>query len=500
MVLWATETIRNEGVNESTILYLMGVQPTWDDNGRVTGSEVIAGRLLQRPRIDVLINPSGLYRDLFPQFMSFLDQAVQKAALQDDVENLIAAHNTALANQLVQQGLPREKAQSLAGIRIFAEPAGTYGTGVAEMASASGTWQDDAEIAKVYANRVGYAFGRDRWGEEARELLRLNLSGVSTVVHSMSSNLYGTMDNDDMFQYLGGLSLAVARESGKTPDTLVTVQPGTERVAVENIATGVGRELRTRYLNPKWIEGMKREKYAGAREMDQFFQNLWGWQVTVPAAVDAAKWEQAYQVYVEDIRRLGLKEFFNQVNPWAYQSLTARMLEAIRKDYWQAAAEVRQKLAVEYVLNVVEKGVACCDHTCNNPLLNQMVVNIVSIPGVMTPQLVERFRVAVEQAAGKKLTDQVDARRRLQEGLTAGFDPALTKQVVSKSLEPVDKAAQTVTAENRSELVNGYKMEDVRSEDDTANLASSGVQWFASLFLMAIIGLFFYGAKRQSKR
>lgn len=500
VVLWATETIRNEGVNESTILYLMGTKPAWDDNGRVTGIEVIPGRLLQRPRIDVLINPSGLYRDLFPQFMIFLDQAVQKAALQDDIENLIAKNNAAIEGRLVEQGLPAGKAQQLSRMRIFSEPAGAYGNGVAELAGASGLWQSNDEIVKVYENRVGYAFGQGQWGEEARDLLRLNLAGVDTAVHSISSNIYGTMDNDDMFQYLGGLSLAVEKESGKAPDTLVTMQPGANQVEVENIAKTIGRELRTRYLNPRWIEGMKQENYAGAREMDQFLQNMWGWQVTVPSAVDEAKWEQAYEVYVEDKYQLDLKDFFNRVNPWAYQSMTARMLEAVRKDYWQADEKVRQKLAVEYVLNVVEKGVACCDHTCNNPLLNQMVVNIVSIPGLMAPQIVEQFRAAIEKATGKKLADQVTARRQLQAQLIAGFDPALTGGEAAKAPDTDNKAAQATESGKKSELVNGFKMEEVNPQDDKASLSSSGVQWFASLFIMAIIGLFCYGMQRHSRR
>ncbi|MCK8604335.1 cobaltochelatase subunit CobN [Desulfoferrobacter suflitae] len=501
VVLWATETIRNEGVNESTILYLMGVKPTWDGNGRVSGLEVIPGRILQRPRIDVLINPSGLYRDLFPQFMLFLDQAVHQAAQQEDIENLIARHNNALKTKLIQQGVPEDRAQRLSMVRIFSEPTGAYGTGVSEMAGASGTWQAPEEIVKVYENRVGYAFSQGQWGEEAKDLLRHNLGGVDVTVHSISSNVYGTMDNDDTFQYLGGLSLAVEKESGKAADTLVSMQRMPGQVDVENIAKTIGRELRTRYLNPRWIEGMKKEEYAGAREMDQFLQNMWGWQVTVTSAIDESKWHQAYQVYVEDKYRMGLKDFFNQVNPWAYQSMTARMLEAVRKDYWKADEKTRQKLAVEYVTSVVEKGVACCDHTCNNPLLSQMVVNIVSIPGIMAPHMVERFKIAMEKATGKKLSDQLAARRELHKTLNAEFAPALLSPHKTEQ-PPVheNEAEQAVTPANQSETVKGYKLEEVNQEDAESSVSSSGVQWFASLFVVAVIGLFFIGVRRHAKK
>ncbi|MDY0038753.1 MAG: cobaltochelatase subunit CobN [Desulforhabdus sp.] len=500
VVLWATETIRNEGINESTILYLMGVKPTWDGNGRVSGIEVIPGRILQRPRIDVLINPSGLYRDLFPQFMLFLDRTVQQAALQEDIENLIARHNDALKAKLIERGVAEDKAQRLSKVRIFSEPTGAYGTGVSEMAGASGTWQDNEEIVKVYENRVGYAFGQGQWGEEARDLLRHNLGGVDVTVHSISSNVYGTMDNDDMFQYLGGLSLAVEKESGKAPDTLVSLQRIPDQVDLENIAKTIGRELRTRYLNPRWIEGMKREEYAGAREMDQFLQNMWGWQVTVTSAIDESKWQQAYQVYVEDKYRMGLKEFFNSVSPWAYQSMTARLLEAVRKEYWKADEKTRQKLAVEYATSVVEKGVACCDHTCNNPLLNQMVVNIVSIPGIMAPQLVERFKIAMEKATGKQLADHLAARQELHKALNAEFNPALSSQRTDQPPVQKNEAEQAVTQANQSETVKGYKLEEVNKEEAESSLSSSGVQWFASLFIIAVIGLFFVGMRRHSKR
>ncbi|MBW1795201.1 MAG: cobaltochelatase subunit CobN [Deltaproteobacteria bacterium] len=498
IVLWATETIRNEGINESTILYLMGLKPTRDKTGRVTGTEVIPGRKLNRPRIDILINPSGLYRDLFPNMLLFLDRAVQKAALQTDIENLISRHNAQMKTRLIESGMGEERAGILSRVRIFTEKPGSYGTGVCEMTGASGLWESDDEIVKVYENRVGYAFGQGKWGEEAKEIFKENLKVVDVAVHSISSNIYGTMDNDDVFQYLGGLSLAVKKESGETPDTLITMQRIPDRVEVENIARTIGRELRTRYLNPKWIEGMKKEKYAGAREMSKFVEYMWGWQVTVPYAIDRTKWEQTYDVYVEDKYGLEMKDFFNRANPWAYQSIAARMLESIRKGYWKADEKIKKKLGVEYVLNVIDKGVACCDHTCNNPVLNQMVVNIISLPGVMSPEMVERFKLAIEQAMGKALADQIKARKDLQKKLNEGF---------TKKTQPPDQKASRANAEHKEEvskqgteskMVEGYKMEEVKAKDDTTDLPSSGVQWFASLFVIFIMGLAILGAKKYN--
>ena len=497
VVLWATETIRNEGINESTVLYLMGLKPVWDKSGRVTGTEVIPGRALKRPRIDVLINPSGLYRDLFPNMLLFLDKAVQKAAVQTDIENLISGHNAEIKARLVKSGMNKRKADILSRIRIFSERPGSYGNGVSEMAGASSLWESDDEIVKVYENRTGFAFGQGKWGEEAKEIFKENLKGVDVVTHSISSNIYGTMDNDDMFQFLGGLSLAVKKESGETPDTLITMQRIPDQVKVEDIARTIGRELRTRYLNPKWIEGMKKEKYAGAREMEKFVEYMWGWQVTVPYTIDKAKWEQTYEVYVEDKYGMELKKFFNRENPWAYQSIAARMLEAVRKDYWKPSEKIKRKLAVEYALNVIEKGVACCHHTCNNPVLNQMVVNIISLPGVMSPEMVEKFKMAIEQAMGKILAEQVKARKDLQKKLNEGFTkrPQSVDKKVSRANPDQQKEISKKGAE--SKIVKGYKMEEIKAKDETTDISSSGVQWFASLFVIMIIGLAVYGAKRH---
>lgn len=495
IILWATETIRNEGINESTILYLLGLKPVWDHQDRVSGTELIPGSMLKRPRIDVLINPSGLYRDLFPNMVLYIDNAIQKALVQTDIENLVRKHSMEMKNRLVRQGMAEEQADLMSKIRIFTEEPGSYGTGVSEMTGNSGFWESDEEIVKVFENRTGFAFGQGKWGEPAKELFKENLKTVDTTIHSISSNIYGTMDNDDMFQYLGGLSLAVGKESGQSPSTLITMQRIPNQVGVEDVKKTIGRELRTRYLNPKWIEGMKQEDYAGAAAMAKFVEYMWGWQVTVPESIDKAKWEQTYDVYVTDKYDLDMKEFFDEASPWAQQSITGRMLEAIRKVYWRADDATKKKLAVDYAVSVVEKGIACCDHTCNNPLLNQMVANIISLPGVMSPEMVEKFKIAVEQAMGKKLAEQVADRKALQQQLNEGFEKTPAKNMEKP---PENKPGQVSKKLSDPKTVEGYKMEEFKDrEDESTDLTSSGIQWYASLFVLLIIGLFVVGVRRR---
>ena len=484
VVLWATETQRNEGVNECTILWLIGIRPRWSPSGRVTGMEVIPGRELGRPRIDVIVNASGLYRDLFPDKMAFIDRAIRLASLQKDVDNLIARNSQRLYSVLVSKGMALERARRLSQLRIFSEQPGSYGTGVAEMTGKSGIWKKEQEIVDVFEMRTGFAYGGGEWGVPAKELLRAQLKEVKAVVHSRSSNLYSTMDNDDVFQYLGGLSMAVRKESGAAPETLMTVQTMPGKVEVEDVARTIGRELRSRYLNPRWIEAMQKEGYAGAREMSNFVEYLWGWQVTTPGRVGEAQWKQVYEVYVEDKYGLHMREFFRKASPWAFQSITGRMLEAVRKGYWHPSREVVQRLAASYAVSVAQEGVACCDHTCNNPLLNQMVVSIISVPGLVSPEVAERFRLAMEKSGKMALKQMVQERRRLQKRLNAPGDG-----------EPSQPSASS----EDSREVEGYVMEEEK-RDESGSASSSGLEWKAVAVLLLALAIFFGGAAARRER
>ncbi len=513
VILWSVETIRDEGINIATALYLMGMQPVWDHRDKVKSVMPISGKELNRPRIDVLLQMSGLFRDTFPTVALMLDKAVKQVAALTDVENFLRKHSSAIEESLIKEGRTKEEAKKLSLIRLFSAPPGAYGTKVDDMAGASGLWEKDDIVAEQgFVQMQSYGYSSDMWGEKATPVYRKHLKKVDATVHTISSNLYGTMDNDDMFQYLGGLSMAVRKESGKEPDVFVSMQRDKGNAYIESIGTTLGKELRSRYLNPKWIEGMKKESYAGARDMAEFMENMWGWQVTTPDAVDAAKWEQTYEVYVEDKYGLDIKEFFNKENPWAYQSMTARMLEAVRKEYWKADEKTTKKLAAEYALNIVEKGVACCDHTCNNPMLNQMVVNIISIPGVLSPEIVEKFTIAIEQATGAAIDKQVKDRKELLEKLSkTSFKPDLVSDAdkrdeIAKKAEKdginknpdSDKASQD--SENAPEIVEGYKMEEIKSEDKKSLVTTSGVQWFAAFFVLTLIALFIIGAQSSKAR
>jgi cobaltochelatase CobN len=374
--LWSGETMRHGGVLESQILALMGVKPTWDSFGRVSGVEVVPRAQLGRARVDVVVTPSGLYRDALPLLMNLLDQAMNAVKDLPEDDNPIRRYVQSTRQALEARGVEPALAERLAAVRQFTDPPGAYGTGLDNVIRASNTWDAEAQVAEVYFKRMGHLYGQGFWGDRpvagdgqplAIDIFKSALQGVQAVLQSSSSNVYGTLDNDDVFQFLGGAALAVRQVNGRSPETLVVnlAEPGRERV--ETLDRAMGREMRARYLNPAWIDAMLDEGYAGARLISQVVDNLWGWQVTAPEVVDAAKWQAMYETYVQDKHRLDIRRRFSEArNALAYQALVDRMLVAVNKGYWQPAPEVRAALAEANRQAIAEAGVACDRHSCSS--------------------------------------------------------------------------------------------------------------------------------------
>ena len=483
LVFWSTELQRNEGTQVGTALYLLGMKPVWDKNNKVTGVAPIPGKILGRPRIDVHMQTSGLFRDCFSHVILLLDEAVRQASQLKDVENFIAKHSQKIKKYLIEKGYSKEEAENLSKIRVFSAMPGSYGTKTADLIADSGLWESDEEISDVFINFVSFGYGKGVWGKPLKSVYKKNLEDIKITMHTRSSNLYMTMDNDDVFQYLGGLSLAVKHASGEYPDVLISDQKNPDAAHIEDIERTIGEELRSRYLNPKWIEPMKKENYAGAREMSRFVEFMWGWQVTTPFAIDETKWEQVYEVYTEDKYNLELKEFFDEHNPWAMQSINARMLEAIRKKYWDAPDEIKKRLAVDYTMSVIEKGLTCCDHICDNPALNQMVANIISLPGMLSPALVNQFQAVISRATGMSLKEAQEKREVLQEKLAKITEEIRQEEKVVKGEEP-DK-----------EKIEGYEMIEEKPEDTKITVSSSS--WIIIAIVIGLIGLLAVGWRKK---
>lgn len=378
--LWGVESSRHEGVIEAEIMHLLGVKPHWDERGRTHGVDVIPREALGRPRVDVTIIPSGLYRDLFAPIVRLLDQAETKAQEQDEPDNPLRRHIKETQTALMQRGLKADEALDMASARLFSVPSGAYGTNLDRAIPLSNTWQDEKQLADVFFNRMHHVYGRGHWGEAASkdanlavDLFKMSLKDTDAVIHSRSSNVYASLDGDDFYQYLGGTALVARQVNGKTPEVLVADLSDPTAAKHETLERYQGREMQSRYLNPKWIESMLKEGYAGARFVNMVTENLWGWQVTVPEAVGDEKWQAIYETYVEDKYQLDIQKKFEQAdNLLAYQAMVDRMLVAVNKGYWKADPAVKAKLEEVNKQVIAKAGVACNRDSCSSPEITKL--------------------------------------------------------------------------------------------------------------------------------
>lgn len=411
-VIWGTETLRHEGVAESQFFHLIGTRPVWNERGKVVDVEVIPRAKLGRPRVDVVVSSAA--DGMFGELTKLMDKAVQKVNLLEEPENYVRRHTLANAERLAQTGHDDREALRRASIRIFDEPPGQYNLNVARIAQNSGTWNNESAITNDYFQKMGHGFGNGSWGENMEDAFRLALSGTQKIVHSRSSTLYGTLDNDDFFMYAGGLAQAVRALDGKTPELLVADLQSMGKERLTPIEQFMGQEFRSRSVNPEWIKGMMKEGYAGAHEMRAQFENLWGWQVTIPDSVGEDKWDQAYRTYVQDQHTLGLERWFEQHSPFARQDMLARLLETNRKGAWTPSPEVLAHITREYVESAKEHGFSCSAFVCQNPALAQYTLEQGRIAGLPESDL-ETFEQKLEQATRKNLQQAANDMERFIE-------------------------------------------------------------------------------------
>jgi cobaltochelatase CobN len=319
----------------------------------VIGSEIIPASDLKRPRVDVVLSATGLYRDAFPNVMQWLAKAIEKVVKLKEESNSLWRNAQRISKDLQESGVEAEDAEYLSSVRIFSNESGNYGSGLGQSTVNSDEWDDDSRLANLYLSRMGYFYGADnsKWGvkrDDITDLYARQLSGTDVAVFSRSSNIYGLMSSDDPFQYFGGLALAVRSIDGKSPEMMISNLRNAEKGKVESAAKFMAKELRTRDYHPRWLEEMQKEGYSGATTMASRVSNFFGWQVMDPNIVRDDQWQELFEVYVQDKHELGLSEWFEEVDPKAQQQIIERMLEAIRKEYWAAADDTREKLVERY--------------------------------------------------------------------------------------------------------------------------------------------------------
>ncbi len=352
--LWAMEAMRHHGVIEGQALAALGVEPRWDERGRLAGVRVIPQEELGRPRVDVVLQATGLYRDSFADAMALLAKAVAEVAALDEPDNPVRRASRVLENRLRAAGLDAEDARRLSLARLFSSASGEYGSGMADVAADVDAWSgaegnDEAALGRVFLERFDHVYGPDpaHWGERVPQLdlFAAQLAGVESAVLARSSNLFGLLSSDDPFSYLGGLSAAVHAAGGERPALMISNlrDPGGARI--ETASHFLSRELRTRYHHPRWLTSMMEEGYAGTTQLQATVDNLWGWQATAPERVRDDQWQRFHDIYLRDAYELGLEAWFREHNPEAFLNMTERMLDAVRTGHWDADDATRRSLA-----------------------------------------------------------------------------------------------------------------------------------------------------------
>ncbi|MDQ5879756.1 MAG: cobaltochelatase CobN [Pseudomonadota bacterium] len=392
VILWASDAVRDEGVMVAFALALMGAEPVWNARGIVTDVRLVAGT----PRRDAIVTTSGLMRDLYPNLLRLIDRAgllalaasaetlVQEqpelkealaAALQplpsvawgkeSTSSNRVAGEWRQRTQALQRSGLPLAEAGRAAALRIFGDAPGAYGAGINRLTERSGAWNERAELGKVYRTRLGHAYGLSAEGEAAHAAFDTALGGVTRAWHGRASNLYGLLDNNDAFDYLGGMSLAVEGLTGRRLEGLILQHADPGRADIEPLATAVLGELRGRHLNPAWLKALMAHGYAGARTMGQeFLENLWGWQVTRPDLIENWTWDEVKSVYFDDKQKLGLPEFLGQgQNAHVKAHMLAIFMVAAQKGFWKTDAATIRKMGNELARLVAKNGLPGSGHT-----------------------------------------------------------------------------------------------------------------------------------------
>lgn len=324
--VWGTSAMRTSGDDIAEVLALLGVSPVWDEaSRRVVDLELIGLDELARPRIDVTVRISGFFRDAFPHVVSMLDDAVALAAQADepDEENFVAAHYRAA---LAEHGDARR-----AATRIFGSKPGTYGAGLLQLID-SREWRGDADLAQVYTEWGGYAYGRELHGVPAVDDMRAAYRRISVAAKNTDTREHDIADSDDYFQYHGGMVATVRALTGRSPEAYIGDSTRPDAVRTRTLHEETSRVFRARVVNPRWIAAMQRHGYKGAFEMAATVDYLFGYDATT-GVVDDWMYEKLTEAYVLDEQNM---QFMQESNPWALHGIAERLLEATERGMWSA--------------------------------------------------------------------------------------------------------------------------------------------------------------------
>ena len=329
---WGTSNMRTGGEDLAQALALMGVKPTWDDmSRRVIGFEVIPISVLGRPRVDVTLRVSGFFRDSFSNLIDLFDSASQSVGTLEEPADMnpLAARVKSESQYLVGKGMRSSEAIRSATYRVFGSKPGTYGAGLQALIDEQG-WKTEDDLAQAYITWAGYAYGVGNEGIRAHKLFKKRLKVIDAVCHNQDNREHDLLDSDDYYQFEGGLTAAVRYVSNKQPQIYHNDHSRPESPQIRTLEEEIGRVVRARVVNPKWLSGVMRHGYKGAFEMAATVDYLFAFAATTHCVANH-HFDLVFESYIED---KVIRNFFNQNNIDALSDIAKRLLEAQDRGIW----------------------------------------------------------------------------------------------------------------------------------------------------------------------
>ena len=374
--LWSSEFIETGGATIAQCLYLLGVEPIRDAFGRVTDIRLIPSKELGRPRIDVVVQTSGQLRDLAASRLFLITRAVEMAAQAEDkdYQNMVAQGVKEAERVLVEKGLSPKEAREVSTHRVFGGVNGNYGTGIQGMTMASDRWENESELAEVYLNNMGAYYGKeDQWEDMRQYAFEAALANTDAVIQPRQSNTWGALSLDHVYEFMGGMNMAVRNVTGKEPDAYLSDYRNRNHARMQEVKEAIGVESRTTLFNPTYIKEKMQGGASDANTFAELVQNTYGWNVMKPEAIDNEMWDGIYDTYVKDQYNLGTRAFFEQKNPAALQEMTAVMMESARKGYWKASDAQLKDIAQLHTELVKKYGASGSQMVSDNQKLQDFI-------------------------------------------------------------------------------------------------------------------------------
>ncbi|MHC1627675.1 MAG: cobaltochelatase subunit CobN [Candidatus Nezhaarchaeales archaeon] len=344
--LWSLDAYKADGEQLSQILYLMGVRPVWSGDGTVKRLEVIPLSELRRPRIDNIIRISAILRDTLMNIVEMIDEAISLVIGLDEAheENYVKKHFDYAVKKLMEMGFSREEAELKAKMRVYGSPPGAYGAGV-NLAIEASAWRSSEDLAKIWIQWTGYAYGKGVYGVNNVEGLMVGLKTVDVVTRNHASDEHDPLNCCCYFANHGGFYNAVKALTNRNDVEIAIVD--TRDVCythVRDMKSEIERIVRAKLLNPLWISEMKKHGYRGASEFSKKILHLYGWSASA-RIVDDWVFNEIASTYVlnEEMRK-----WFMDNNAWALEEITRRLIEAAERGLWGADEDTLKKLRSVY--------------------------------------------------------------------------------------------------------------------------------------------------------